>query len=306
MLLMIPIYYFICIFCPLYFTYKQDLIDSCGGGLSWYSYYVYLVFAITTFLIEFSLYSKILSTTSHLIPAAQITPSTTSFGNFFNEIKQMINKNRSYLYAFSLLSSQITRYNYFTDIGFIISCYQCQRLNIMYASIIFVGLHTLINLIYFILLVFQKSKRFLIPTSEIDKFYQMSTLLEFHAVSDTLDQISPSNVVVFPVFLRKISLFRLRVNQFKALYQIFSLKLLTKKRQQQGQLLMEEFTMQYKGFYLKILLSLQFRSYFLFQKTKQILALFFHLQQPYLLYQYHYISSFQLDHPQQISLILIT
>ncbi|KAL4444726.1 hypothetical protein ABPG74_015934 [Tetrahymena malaccensis] len=210
MLFMIPIYYFICIFCPLYFTYKFDLIDACGKGLSWYSYYVYLGFAVISFLMEFSLYSKILSTTSHLIPAAQITPSTSLLGIFLSEIKKMINQNRSYLYIFSLLSSQITRYNYFTDIGFIVSCYQCQRPKLMYASIAFVGMHTLINLIYYILLLFQKSKKFLIPTSEIDKFYQISTLLEFHAVSDTLDLISPSNVVVFPVFLRKISWFRLR------------------------------------------------------------------------------------------------
>ncbi|EAS02411.2 transmembrane protein, putative (macronuclear) [Tetrahymena thermophila SB210] len=210
MLFMIPIYYFICIFGPLYFTYRQDLIDSCGKGLSWHSYYVYLAFAIISFLMEYSLYSKILSTTSHLIPAASITPSTSLIGILLSEIKKVINQNRSYLYIFSLASSQITRYNYFTDIGFIVSCYQCQRPKLMIASIVFVGLHTLINLIYYILLLFQKSKKFLIPTSEIDKFYQISTLLEFHAVSDTLDLISPSNVVVFPVFLRKISLFRLR------------------------------------------------------------------------------------------------
>ncbi|KAL4479258.1 hypothetical protein ABPG72_011470 [Tetrahymena utriculariae] len=210
MLFMIPIYYFICIFCPLYFTYKYDLIDACGKGLSWYSYYVYLVFAVITFLMEYSLYLKILSTTSHLIPAASITHSTSLIGAILSEIKKMINLNRNYLYIFSLVSSQITRYNYFTDIGFIVSCYQCQRPKLMYASIVFVGLHTLINLIYYILLLFQKLKKFLIPTSQIDKFYQISTLLEFHAVSDTLDLISPSNVVVFPVFLRKISLFRLR------------------------------------------------------------------------------------------------
>ncbi|KAL4479257.1 hypothetical protein ABPG72_011469 [Tetrahymena utriculariae] len=185
------IYYFICIFCPLYFNYKDDLIDACGKGLLLYSYYLYIAFAVITFLIEYTLYLKTLSTTSHLIPAASMTHSTSFVGALSNEIKkQLIGIGIFYMfYCLQVLRSQDTINSQIQDLQQVV---QCQRFKIMYASIVV-------------------SKKFLIPASQIDQFCQLSTLLEFQAVSDTLDLISPSNVVVFPVFLRKFCLFRLRI-----------------------------------------------------------------------------------------------
>ena len=59
-LVLYPIYLLICLLTPYYFTSKDNLMaySECDRGLSWKSYYVYIAFAVITFIIELSIYIK--------------------------------------------------------------------------------------------------------------------------------------------------------------------------------------------------------------------------------------------------------
>ena len=105
LILAIPIYYVICIFSPVYFTIKAKLMESCGVGLSWDSYWIYGIFAVCTLAIEYFLYIYILQSVSHLILPMPIPPPTTTISLLLTKLKQLTNQHRKLLFILSFFNS---------------------------------------------------------------------------------------------------------------------------------------------------------------------------------------------------------
>ena len=129
MLILIPIYYFSAIFFPLYFTYTDNFLntESCIMGLSWKSYYCFFGFMTLTIIIEGYLYKDILDRVGHLVPGLKISLGEGLLINMANWIKSTIINFKTFDYKYllfitSFVMSQVARYDYFTDISFVIKC----------------------------------------------------------------------------------------------------------------------------------------------------------------------------------------
>jgi hypothetical protein len=122
------VYYVIAVVFPVIFTIFDDLMNSCSGGLSWISYFIYIAFAASTFLLELFLYSRVLKLVDHLVPGLKLSVSTSYLAKITNSINTKIMNIQSFnykmlLYLGAIIKSQLARYDLFTDIGFIVNCF---------------------------------------------------------------------------------------------------------------------------------------------------------------------------------------
>jgi hypothetical protein len=72
MVILVVIYYLICILCPYPWTLYDDLLDKKGRGVSWKAHIIYGIFAIITMLYEVFLVSRTLKKIKHLIPGMRL------------------------------------------------------------------------------------------------------------------------------------------------------------------------------------------------------------------------------------------
>lgn len=80
--------------------------------------------------------------------------------------------------------------------GYLFSVYSCDDTLIFLLALIFIAITNFTGLIFFIMN-FTSSKTYdRLITGHIDKFYQLCSLLEFQAVAEILDIISPTNSVI--------------------------------------------------------------------------------------------------------------
>ncbi|EAR87754.2 transmembrane protein, putative (macronuclear) [Tetrahymena thermophila SB210] len=195
-----PIYQFVCIFGVIFFsTYNQI---ACHQGISWYSYIMYGVYGLLTFIIEADLFVLCLEFVNHLIPEFKPDCQTAFPNNYINSTKQFLIDlnwlNTWYLnYSISFIQSQITRFDYFTDISFLYSLYTCDERVLFWISFTALSIHLLFNVILYILTFSGESTYGKLVTGRIDKLYQICNLVQFQAVAEVLNIISPSNSITY-------------------------------------------------------------------------------------------------------------
>ena len=103
------------------------------------------------------------------------------------------------LFTSSFLLSQLARYDFFTDVVFMINCFK----NPESETLGYLAMAVLITISFFqikeyIKSLTEKENPWPLPTEELSRYYKASELLEMHALSDVLDVISCYNVVELP------------------------------------------------------------------------------------------------------------
>ena len=82
--------------------------------------------------------------------------------------------------------SQLSRYDFFTDIGFIVTCFKCEgNLDIGIASL-FIIIALSFRSFYEYFSIFSK-KKLNIPTGYLNSVYEVANIIEFNALSEVLD-----------------------------------------------------------------------------------------------------------------------
>ncbi|KAL4499770.1 hypothetical protein ABPG72_017310 [Tetrahymena utriculariae] len=194
-----PIYIFVCVFGVWYFSRHFKI--ACGSGVSWNSYFMYAVFGFITFLLEAFIFNTCLKYVSHLIPELKPDcrmsfpyPIVNSIKLFIMDVNWINQWYVNYVVAFFL--SQLSRFDFFTNIGFIYQTYICEDYLVFTLALISLSITTFSSFIFFIMNFMGADSYGRLVTGQIDKLYQLCNLLEFQAVADVLDIISPSNSVI--------------------------------------------------------------------------------------------------------------
>ncbi|KAL4476077.1 hypothetical protein ABPG74_009810 [Tetrahymena malaccensis] len=194
-----PIYLFVCIFGVWFFSRQYNV--ACGSGVSWNSYIMYAVFGFVTFLLEAFIFNTCLKYVSHLIPELKPDcrmsfpyPIVNSIKLFIMDVNWINQWYVNYIVAFFL--SQLSRFDFFTNIGFLYQTYMCEDYLIFTLALISISITTFSSIIFFIMNFMGADSYGRLVTGQIDKLYQLCNLLEFQAVADVLDIISPSNSVI--------------------------------------------------------------------------------------------------------------
>jgi hypothetical protein len=73
MIILIAVYYLICITCPYPWTLYDDLLKKEGRGVSWKAHYIYGTFAFITMIYEVFLVSRTLKKIKHFVPGMRIS-----------------------------------------------------------------------------------------------------------------------------------------------------------------------------------------------------------------------------------------
>lgn len=71
---MILVYWFIGSFCPIYFTYRDGIIEEKNRGVSWTSHIIWAAFFFITIIMETYLYVMTLKKMAHLTPSLKLSP----------------------------------------------------------------------------------------------------------------------------------------------------------------------------------------------------------------------------------------
>ncbi|EAR87757.2 transmembrane protein, putative (macronuclear) [Tetrahymena thermophila SB210] len=194
-----PIYIFICVFGVWFFSRQFNV--TCGSGVSWNSYIMYAVFGFVTFFLEAFIFNTCLKYVSHLIPELKPDcrmsfpyPLVNSIKLFIMDVNWINQWYVNYVVAFFL--SQLSRFDFFTNIGFLYQTYMCEDYLIFTLALISLSITTFSGIIFFIMNFMGADSYGRLVTGQIDKLYQLCNLLEFQAVADVLDIISPSNSVI--------------------------------------------------------------------------------------------------------------
>ncbi|EAS04043.2 transmembrane protein, putative (macronuclear) [Tetrahymena thermophila SB210] len=196
--LLYPIYLFVCLFAVLYFSFNKS---QCGNSLSMYSYITYAGFGFVSLFLEFYIFSMCVKYMSHLVPEVKPDCRVTFPNPLINKVKTFImdiewlnQKLVNYILLF--VSSQLSRFDFLANIGFIIQAYQCSDKIIWILGIASLSTTVLTSIVFFIQnLIGQKTYNLLI-TGSIDTIYQLCNVLEFQAAAEILDFISPTNSVI--------------------------------------------------------------------------------------------------------------
>ncbi|KAL4476074.1 hypothetical protein ABPG74_009807 [Tetrahymena malaccensis] len=195
-----PIYQFVCIFGVTFFSVYNQV--GCHQGISWYSYIMYGVYGLLTFIMEADMFVLCLEFVNHLIPEFKPDCSTGFPNNYINAAKQFLVDlnwlNTWYLnYSISFIQSQITRFDYFTDISFLYSLYTCDERVLFWISFVALSIHLMFNIILYMQTFSGESTYGRLVTGRIDKLFQICNLVQFQAVADVLNIISPSNSITY-------------------------------------------------------------------------------------------------------------
>ncbi|KAL4481560.1 hypothetical protein ABPG74_007649 [Tetrahymena malaccensis] len=196
--LLYPIYLFVCLFAVLYFSFNKS---ECGNSLSMYSYITYAGFGLVSLFLEFYIFSMCVKYMSHLVPEVKPDCRVTFPNPLINKVKTFImdiewlnQKLVNYILLF--VSSQLSRFDFLANIGFIIQAYQCSQKIIWVLGIATLSTTVLTSIVFFIQNFFGQKTYSLLITGSIDTIYQLCNVLEFQAAAEILDFISPTNSVI--------------------------------------------------------------------------------------------------------------
>ncbi|KAL4486124.1 hypothetical protein ABPG72_012177 [Tetrahymena utriculariae] len=196
--LLYPIYLFVCLFAVLFFSFNKS---QCGNSLSIYSYITYAGFGVVSLFLEFYIFSICVKYMSHLVPEVKPDCRVTFPNPLINKVKTFImdiewlnQKLVNYILLF--VSSQLSRFDFLANIGFIIQAYQCSQKIIWVLGIASLSTTVLTSIVFFIQNFYGKKTYSLLITGSIDTIYQLCNVLEFQAAAEILDFISPTNSVI--------------------------------------------------------------------------------------------------------------
>ncbi|CAD8051822.1 unnamed protein product [Paramecium sonneborni] len=217
--------------------------DLCKKGVNQIATYSYYGFAIITLIFESFLYKQIVSLipshVSKLIDIDNYTeenqeanrPSILGFIqqnkvaplDELHQLKDNEENNKNYLTRFgsnfkefvnssyaqniqfliTLTLSQLSKYDLYNDVVFIINCFNCKQDNLYYAALIITIINLAIYLIYFIEVLIRRIQRIklqtkYLSTQTINDFFDLCTVGRNAALAQILDNVAPYNVSVFP------------------------------------------------------------------------------------------------------------
>ncbi|KAL4489828.1 hypothetical protein ABPG72_022468 [Tetrahymena utriculariae] len=188
---------------------------SCGQGISWYSYITYAFFGVLTLIYEAYIFSIQLKYVSHLIPELKTNCKRNFPNRMINQVKQFIIDiswlNQWYMnYIISFVFSQLSRFNFFSNVAYLYSAYTCQKYLQFSISIFSISIIALVEVPFLMPKLLNVKRNSKLTTQNIDELYEICNAVKFQAVADVFATISPNNS-----FLYKKKMFNLRiVNNF--------------------------------------------------------------------------------------------
>ena len=112
-------------------------------------------------------------------------------------MKRSIINLKYFFFSLSFFLSQLSRYDFFTDIGFAVTCFKCDgNLNIGIASIIIIFIISCKNFYEYSEIFHQK--KMLIPTGYLNSVYEVANIIEFNALNEVLDVFCSYCVMKIP------------------------------------------------------------------------------------------------------------
>ncbi|CAD8043815.1 unnamed protein product [Paramecium primaurelia] len=225
--------------------------DLCKKGVNQIATYSYYGFAVVTLIFESLLYKQIVALIpSHVsklididnynqdnqdvqrqsifgfIQQNRVTPldeqhhlkensenSKDYITRFNSNIKEFMNSSyaQNIQFLITLTLSQLSKYDLYNDVVFIINCFNCKQDTLYYAALIITIFNLAIYLIYFIEILIRRIQRIklqtkYLSTQTINDFFDLCTVGRNAALAQILDTVAPYNVSVFPNkwFIRKL------------------------------------------------------------------------------------------------------
>ncbi|KAL4470850.1 hypothetical protein ABPG72_016396 [Tetrahymena utriculariae] len=179
-------------------------INNPKAKISPIAYFIFAGFAGLSFMVELLLYLGLLRYVSHLIPGLYVTKSKGIVNRISNSIKKFLMNIKMFNYKIlrcgvQLFQSVIARYDTFSEVSFIVACFQKQYFLYAYISIGILAFNLMLNYIYFLRYLFRKRKiKRVLNTDNIIQYYKIAALTECSALSEVLDQMCPYNVKHLP------------------------------------------------------------------------------------------------------------
>ncbi|EAR94969.2 transmembrane protein, putative (macronuclear) [Tetrahymena thermophila SB210] len=213
MLLIYIIYIAVCVI-GIFLVSQYNNIN-CGQGISWYSYITYAFFGVFTLIYEAYIFNIQLKYVSHLIPELKTNCKRNFPHKMINQVKQFIIDiswlNQWYMnYAISFIFSQLSRFNFFSNVAYLYSTYTCQKYLQFSISIFAISIIALVEIPFLMPKLFNVRRTTKLITQNIDELYEICNAAKFQAVSDVFATVSPNNSFVY-----KNKMFNLRiVNNF--------------------------------------------------------------------------------------------
>ncbi|KAL4477351.1 hypothetical protein ABPG72_002345 [Tetrahymena utriculariae] len=216
LLILTFIYYLVAIGAPFLVTYKD--IDNkslsggnsnsevCEKGVNVIALIIYFAFALVSAIIELYLFIYVYKKVGKLLPdPVEVNEEDkkkvqSKLEQLIFKVKKIIKGKKKFLIGVALVQSQLTKYHLYNEACFAIVCFACgyHPIGSLMASIIAGNLLvSAFNFIKIIKHIRHKSSR-LYTTSSLNKFYEITTLLECAALSSLLDFVAPFNVWIVP------------------------------------------------------------------------------------------------------------
>ncbi|KAL4429069.1 hypothetical protein ABPG74_022155 [Tetrahymena malaccensis] len=179
-------------------------INNPNGKISPIAYFIFAGFAGLSFMVELLLYLGLLRYVSHLIPGLYVTKSKGVVNRISNSIKKFLMNIKMFNYkilrcGIQLFQSVIARYDTFSEVSFIVACFQKKYYLYAYISVGILVFNLMLNYIYFLRYLFRKRKiQRVLNTDNIIQYYKIAALTECSALSEVLDQMCPYNVKHLP------------------------------------------------------------------------------------------------------------
>ena len=132
----------------------------------------------------------------HLVP--ELKYSTIGCINF---VKKKFKENSWFDYKYlkyinDFIFSQIARFDLYSDIYFILICVEQKQYDIAIASAVVLIINILMLVWMFLMLIFKKKqKKETYLAEDINRYFEVSLLVEFNALSNILDIVAPYNIV---------------------------------------------------------------------------------------------------------------
>jgi hypothetical protein len=142
MLIACFLYLFICILAPYLFTRFSGNYSNKTTEISVYSHALYGVFALLSLVLEITTSCFAYWRVKHLIPGAINTDELDKGSkSLVVKSKLLIGKYQTlFLYAISLLSSQVSRYDLYSDVCFVVICFMNDFLILGTVSLVVIGI----------------------------------------------------------------------------------------------------------------------------------------------------------------------
>lgn len=143
---------------------------------------MYGAYGVITFFLEADQFVLCLEYVKHLIPEFKPDCQTEFPSNIINNVKQTLVDwswlNLWYLnYSISFIQSQLTRFDYFTDISFLYSLYTCNEFVLFWISFTGIAIHLMFNVLFYIYTFTGGTTYEKLVTGRIDKLYQVCSLV---------------------------------------------------------------------------------------------------------------------------------